>query len=67
MITIPFPICSDCADKIGGAASGPDAPWRLTYTGEDCEAADCSCYPEPEEGDNIDSLYYTPRPHSEGA
>ena len=40
--TIPFPICLDCADKIGGAASGPDAPWRLAHAGESCEAADCS-------------------------
>ena len=22
----PFPLCSECADSIGGASAGPDAP-----------------------------------------
>lgn len=37
----PFPVCQGCADGIGGAAGGPDAPWRLAEPGETCQAEDC--------------------------
>lgn len=36
-----IPLCMSCADAIGGAFGGPDAPYRDALQGEACGAADC--------------------------
>ena len=36
-----LPLCMSCADAIGGAFGGPDAPYRDALQGEACGAADC--------------------------
>jgi len=34
-------LCSSCVAAIGGAAGGPDVPYRQAAAGEACGAADC--------------------------
>ena len=46
----PFPLCSACADSIGGACAGPDAPWRPATEGEACGAYNCCMRPDDDEG-----------------
>jgi len=38
----PITLCPDCVSGIGGAADGPDVPWRPVKPGETCQAADCT-------------------------
>ena len=45
----PFPLCSACADTIGGACAGPDAPWRPATEGEACGADNCCMLPDPDD------------------
>ena len=46
----PFPLCSECADTIGGACAGPDAPWRPAAEGEACGAYNCCMLPDDDGG-----------------
>lgn len=47
-------LCPDCADKIGGACSGPDADWIPCDDHRTCDAADCAAWAE--EPDYCDDL-----------
>ena len=43
MTATTMTLCSACIETIGGAAGGPDSPWREAESGEACQADDCVC------------------------